>query len=306
MIVRAFALGSAVGLALALAASCGPVQRARCMPSNCNGCCDENGECRSGAEDEACGELGATCDVCDTATQVCADGACRGLATLPDGGSNNDHDGGAVNDCSPSTCANGCCDSTGHCNTSGTSANCGTGGGLCSQCTSGQMCLNGMCSAQCNGCLDAAGNCQTGNLETACGSNGNVCSSCFSGQACQNGQCVNTSCSASNCDGCCDGNTCITTPTDAQCGIGGQACMSCQGGATCQSGTCQGGNNSGDDGGIGFPDAGFDCIFSGQGCIDFSGTCHPGTTDDACGSGGGLCTPCITFLGESCVNGSCQ
>lgn len=304
MISRVLVLGAVCGFLLALAPSCGQVEPVRCQPSNCNGCCDESGTCRSGTELEACGVLGTACAAC-AADQSCGEGTCQGGAksdagTGGDGGTNPPADAGV---CDPSTCT-GCCDN-GKCVGGNDSSACGTGGNACTACPTGESCSAGACITGCNGCLDAAGNCLAGTSDTACGAAGSVCTACFSDQVCEAGACLSTSCSASNCNGCCDGKTCVTQTGDAQCGAGGQACQSCQGGATCQMGQCVGPTPP--DAGT-LPDAGdLGCLLNLTGCFDLlTFTCQAGTSDDFCGANGDFCTTCLTFIGEKCVSGVCQ
>ena len=111
--------GLALGVALAVAPSCGP-QKARCNASNCLGCCDATGACQIGTELSACGEKGAACASC-TAAQICKAGACA-----------------ASDQCSAANCS-GCCGPTG-CE-SGTSPDaCGAVGESCVTCGTGQHC----------------------------------------------------------------------------------------------------------------------------------------------------------------------
>ncbi len=302
MTYRALAFGAAFGFLLAVGSSCGPTPvKARCQPSNCGGCCDEFGECRSGSEIGACGELGATCSVCSTG-QTCSDGACRGGSTLAvDAGS----DAGVVDsgvECGPSSCATGCCQN-GECTPGNAEAACGTGGGACSVCPGTQICSNGACIDGCQGCRDAAGNCLSGDQLNACGSGGNLCSQCFNDQVCEDGQCKNTTCTASNCNGCCAGDTCIEQVTEAQCGAGGSACETCQSGATCQMGQCTGGV---------VPDAGVPGSCGPQSCAgccaDLFGVpeCFAPNETDAffCGQGGEVCQVCFWGFGV-CNAGVC-
>ncbi|MCC6332869.1 MAG: hypothetical protein IT380_02645 [Myxococcales bacterium] len=84
MSTRALVLGFTVGLSVSVSSSCGPAPQP-CGPSNCLGCCDENGECLAGSGLLACGLGGGVCVAC-TANQACLAGACG----LIDGG---DYDG---------------------------------------------------------------------------------------------------------------------------------------------------------------------------------------------------------------------
>lgn len=48
-----------------------------CDTQTCNGCCDSNGTCLSGAGDSACGAAGATCVDCTMSDGRCAGGGCN-------------------------------------------------------------------------------------------------------------------------------------------------------------------------------------------------------------------------------------
>ncbi len=64
-----------LALGVVLFASCGPVG-GRCTPTNCpNGCCDEDGECQSGREQNACGNGAGACSACSFGTS-CQLGEC--------------------------------------------------------------------------------------------------------------------------------------------------------------------------------------------------------------------------------------
>ena len=65
---------------------------------------------------------------------------------------------------------------------------------------------------------------------------------CMAPDTCQMGQCVNPDCNPGNCDGCCNGSTCVAIGDqgDGFCGSGGGQCLACTGGATCQMGMCRG------------------------------------------------------------------
>lgn len=74
-------VAAAAFLAGLLAASCGggPAPKRDCTPANCQGCCDESGECLSGSALFACGAGGEACVACE-ANQVCSMGACGLIA----------------------------------------------------------------------------------------------------------------------------------------------------------------------------------------------------------------------------------
>lgn len=46
-----------------------------CGPSNCSGCCDSFGVCRTGTQSSTCGKAGGACVVCET-NQTCSAGTC--------------------------------------------------------------------------------------------------------------------------------------------------------------------------------------------------------------------------------------
>lgn len=225
-----------VGIAVGIGASCDPTAgKVHCQPSNCDGCCDEAGQCRSGNELEACGELGGTCSACP-AHHKCSGGACQPSSNPA---VTEDPDAGTVDSgvpCEPGTCA-GCCQ-MGVCTPGNADSACGTGGRECTPCAGALICSGGTCTGACLGCRDASGNCLPGNQVSACGADGGVCSSCVNDQSCEFGQCLNTACSATNCAGCCDGNICVDPVMSPHCGVGGSACVTCVFPAICQFGQC--------------------------------------------------------------------
>lgn len=159
--------------------------------------------------------------------------------------------------------------------------------------------------SNCNGCCDVNGLCQPGNEGFACGVAANTCTSCAQNEACADGVCamktgdggvVNPpndggtgTCSATNCNGCCDGTgTCRGGNTNNSCGTGGIACGNCPSGQACQQ----------QDGGA------FRCsTFVCTGCNSTTGNCLLGTSASACGNGGTACKACLN--GENCVSGAC-
>ena len=144
-----------------------------CDTTNCDGCCNADGECVAGDADTACGTGGDACQQC-SAPAVCGDGAC-------------------VVPCNEDTC-DGCCDADGECIAGDADAACGSGGVACAACGTDQTCSTGECvdlgcSETCNGCCDGD-QCLSGNLESACGWFGDACVSCGTGMECSVGQCV--------------------------------------------------------------------------------------------------------------------
>jgi hypothetical protein len=99
-----------------------------------------------------------------------------------------------------------------------------------------------------------------------------------------------SNCSFENCDGCCDGDRCITTTTAAKCGLPGEACEACDSGDTCAAGQC-------------VPVA--DCS-NCDGCCLNGTQCLPGDSLNACGAGGAACTACGAGTGCDSDTGTCK
>ena len=87
-----------------------------------------------------------------------------------------------------------------------------------------------------------------------------------------------TACNASTCNGCCEGNMCVTQITPLQCGSYGQPCVVCPPGDICR-GECAG------------PVANCGPL-NCPGCCIGPNVCSTGTFDVACGSGGQQCSHC--------------
>lgn len=218
--------------------------------------------------------------------------------------------------CTAATCPNGCCDTSGQCRTGADVRACGGGGQRCSDCiaTGFQTCdpARKTCSrtvAECNastcrdGCCSFNGTQQTclaGTDAIACGRAGSVCVDCANlGRACDASTrtCGTGKCDATNCDGCCVGDKCLTGTEATACGVNGQSCTSCaQQGQTCRSlpgggGTCQGTPTCGPQ----------NC----GGCCQGT-TCVTGSDASACGRQGAACTNC-TATGRVCgADRTCQ
>lgn len=152
----------------------------QCGPQTCpSGCC-QNGKCLNGTTEAACGQLGATCQVCGTGT-YCGQGMC--MSGTP---------------CTPQNCPNGCC-TTGvngpMCAPGTADTLCGTDGQQCTSCqNANQTCINGTCGvpcspSTCHGCCD--GNiCAEGDQDFLCGTGGTTCTNCQpQGQTCKAGAC---------------------------------------------------------------------------------------------------------------------
>jgi hypothetical protein len=352
---RLVLVGVGAGVLFMMAPSCSgskppPVT---CSSDNCTGCCDDSNSCNDGNTTAACGSAGVTCQQCSS-NQVCVtDGSdaganyqCRiggtgggsggGLETgggAGGGSAMGGGNGGGSTDggCNATNCANGCCFNGTQCilYAQENFSRCGKAGAACSGCQVGKACQMGVCSApMCDACLDSAGNCRTDKQTLTddhyCGRDGGVCAVCdtTNGAMCTDGKCISnsTQCNASNCDGCCSGNTCIGLAdggiNDAQCGAGASQCATCTN-ATCDhdAGVCVGGG--GNDGGLfPFPDGGFSTCDSSNcptGCCDFLFGCMMDGQDptgsgiivdcvDATMGPGGTCKTCII----SCASGICM
>jgi hypothetical protein len=97
-------------------------------------------------------------------------------------------------------------------------------------------------TSTCTGCCDqATDKCLVGAEVTACGKGGTFCVACLSTQVCSSNTCTakatssgGGSCSASNCDGCCDSTgTCLRGQSLEACGATGATCAACAVGQTC-------------------------------------------------------------------------
>lgn len=100
----------------------GPVQ---CSASNCNGCCDFNGQCQASTA-QTCGVKGQSCITCPGTTGCTQYGGCTELI------------------CNPTTCPTGCCDRDGYCQPGTFTSGCGGGGQACSYCAA--TCTNRVCA----------------------------------------------------------------------------------------------------------------------------------------------------------------
>ena len=186
----------------------------------------------------------------------------------------------------------------------------------------------------CQICDATTGHCQANPafLGQDCGSPGQVCqengtcacddASCPDGQRCNGIACV---CDATSCpDGCCDRARVCRVNVDEACGTGGGVCNQCA--DQCVNGACTCGDTCPDcqkcnpDTGLCVPDAAADGDTCGSGlhclagqCICDATSCPNGCCDAdechvqsaaACGTGGGVCTPCVT-PGQACAAGAC-
>jgi hypothetical protein len=106
------------------------------------------------------------------------------------------------------------------------------------------------------------------------------------------GDLVPWGCSPASCaQGCCQGSVCTPGASTAACGYGGNPCSTCGPTQLCKDGTCQ--------------SSACDQTACPKGCCDTSGSCKPGTTDDACGGGGTTCKSCDSGASEVCLANKC-
>lgn len=140
----------------------------------------------------------------------------------------------------------------------------------------------------CGGCIDAAGECQPGSFNEACGVLGEACAACEGSTVCAEGVCLEPpSCNPDNCNGCCDGNTCVEGNVPDACGTNGGQCQSCPNNASCDAGVCN----------LACQDSCDGCC-DGNTCVDFGEL-----SEDNCGVGGDACQPCGN--GFECIGGEC-
>jgi hypothetical protein len=139
----------------------------------------------------------------------------------------------------------------------------------------------------------------------ACTQDSDCCGgNCF-GQVCADrpDYCVNASCPG-NAVGCCQDTCCL--PPSNQCNPGGLCCAPNCAGKQCGPDGCGGDGTCGDcPDGLGCNGDG-ECVCTPQSCRDGccdGDNCRPGTTNQACGTGGVTCAPC--GAGQSCQNQRC-
>jgi hypothetical protein len=268
-------------------------------PAGCNsatcttGCCTAAGRCVSGNAPAACGTMGHECLDCQAGGFQYCDGTSRVCASN-------------VGTCTPQNCPTGCC--LGNACFSGTGSNaCGSGGQACQPCASnGLACVNRQCAKPTCGPNNCAGccigdQCLLGTDQTACGQAGAQCTNCAANSgkctpgSFAGGVCIASSCNASNCSGCCDGNgQCQGGFAQAACGAKGQSCFDC----SRIKGSCIGQQCNPPPPPICGP---FNC----PGCCDSAGTCQVGVFDNQCGSRGASCFSCQQ-LGQKCLNQQCS
>jgi hypothetical protein len=91
-------------------------------------------------------------------------------------------------------------------------------------------------------------------------------------------------CGPANCNGCCQGDVCVTNISVQACGWGGQACFACAADEICRGSCARPQLNCGPT----------NC----DGCCGGSNICFsPGVGNIACGSGGGPCSRCVPTEG---------
>ncbi|HEY8075981.1 MAG TPA: hypothetical protein VIF62_17760 [Labilithrix sp.] len=122
-------------------------------------------------------------------------------------------------------------------------------------------------------------------------------------------------CNASNCKGCCDGDTCNVHTSATKCGGGGEACTSCAASAdghACVASACGCSVNTDCEAGSICDPATYTCAKPcsdsspcATGCCGANGLCAKGTDGKTCG-GSGACTDCSgSAKGKACVAGGC-
>ena len=208
---KAFALGAALGLVVAVAPSCGSSALA-CDASTCSAGCCANGICLAGTAVNACGKGGSACNTCSTG-QSCTAGSCGSTFTGGGQGGGSGGGGGTMVTCMMSQCKkdNMCFPGT-------AADSCGTGGTACAVCTASQECKGNACVAKvvdsgtpvvdsgtpitdagmnnCSPTTCPAGcclnnMCQNGDQNSACGTSGIMCAVC-TGQTCDRNACTST------------------------------------------------------------------------------------------------------------------
>jgi hypothetical protein len=128
-------------------------------------------------------------------------------------------------------------------------------------------------------------------LAPSCSNNGG--GNCDGG-TCPDGSTTNPSgtCDATNCAGCCNGNTCVarTQQDNSRCGANGAACSPCSSGQSCTNGSC--GSET------------CNATTCPAGCCSSDGQCLLGTSKASCGKGGAACAACAAA--ETCTNQACS
>lgn len=267
-----------------------------CGPSTCpGGCCDANGQCRTGTDVRACGSVGGRCSDCvANGFEVCTSSRVCGRDDPS---------------CGAASCPNGCCavdDGRRRCLSGTEPAACGGRGEQCTNCgvsgraceAASRTCGSSSCTPDnCNGCC-VGDQCLPGDAATACGASGGQCQACGTGQTCNAvlGRCEGAStCGPANCNGCCDAaGRCVGGNDTTACGTGGQACQGCAINQVCVP--------------DGQPNARSCQVLSACGPTNCAGCCVGNqcvvaTTPAACGINGQACQAC--GAGLLCTAGQC-
>ncbi len=208
---------------------------------------------------------------------------------------------GTPGSCGPQTCPGGCCDANGVCHVGTDRRACGRNAVRCNDCVAlgfdscGSSRVCGRTVSQCDdkecptGCCTTEGaalRCVAGRDPTACGRSGMACVDCSAdGRTCEpvTATCSAGKCDATNCQGCCVGDLCLSGQDFTACGTGGVACQTCAAGQLCATrptggGLCQGTPSCGP----------LNC----NGCCTPDGVCVEGIDSLACGTGGQACQAC--------------
>ena len=200
----------------------------------------------------------------------------------------------------------GCCSADGTCVFDDDDNACGRYGEPCQVCPPGYTCM-GECThpqldcdpSNCAGCCVPPLGCLLP-TDHSCGNGGEQCVDCWPGYCALDGHgggtcSVPITCRPATCDGCCQGNTCLTGYDNNACGAGGQTCGACSGTSQCVPTASTGGRCAS------IPPCGpSNC----PGCC-YGNDCAYGNQNTACGAEGGTCTDC-SLTGQTCVMQSCQ
>lgn len=212
--------------------------------------------------------------------------------------------------CGPSTCPSGCCDARGTCRTGLDTQACGGGGKQCSDCIangftsceattkscarSTTQCNAATCATGCCAVVGGQTQCLSGTEANACGTNGQSCQQCSAqGRTCdtRSRTCSASKCDATNCNGCCVGDTCLPGTDALACGVRGAQCTSCQAqGRVCRAQAGGGGQCEGAP----------TCSPANCGGCCNGDTCVDGSDGAACGKGGQACQNCLV-QGQVCI-----
>jgi hypothetical protein len=139
-----------------------------------------------------------------------------------------------------------------------------------------------------------------------CGSTGDVCKNglnCMGSGASATCQCIQ----GGLCPGCCGGGACNVSPSTGSCGKSGSACQDCDDKNECTTDSCTTSTGQCAHSNLGSTVAcasGSGKCRSGNCCTGcWNGTCQPGNTIAACGSGGNDCNGCS---GATCKSAVCN